>query len=48
MGDFLGQEKLILGQNKSNHGTNQAELVGQEESKLGHSEAKFGTNYVTF
>ncbi len=48
LGAFLGQEKMILGQNESNNGTKQAEFWGQEELNLGHSQAIFGTKLGDF
>ncbi len=33
-GDFLGQEKLILGHNDMNYGTEEGDFLGQEKLKL--------------
>ncbi len=42
-GDFLGQEKLILGQYMMNYGTNKVTFLGQDKLMLSHNE----TNYRT-
>jgi hypothetical protein len=38
----LGQEKLILGHNKTNYGTEKGDSLGQEKLILGHTEASLG------
>ncbi len=43
---LLGQEKLILGHNKTNYGTEKGDFLGQEKLILGHNEASCGSNYV--
>ncbi len=40
-GDFLGQEKLILGHNKMNYWSNKAIVLGQEKFILSQNK----TNY---
>ncbi len=40
---FLGQEKLILGHNEINYGTNRVTFLGQEKLILSHNETNYGT-----
>jgi hypothetical protein len=44
----LGQEKLTLGHNKMNHGTEQVDFLGQEKLNYGQNYMNFGLNMVTF
>jgi hypothetical protein len=46
-GDFLGQEKLILGQYMTNYGTNKVTLK-QEKLMLSHSETNYRTKLGHF
>ncbi len=39
----MGQEKLILGHNKMNYGTEQGHFLGQEKLTLGPHKMKYGT-----
>ncbi len=43
-GDFLGQEKLILGHNETNYG----DFLGQENLILSCNKMNYGTKQVTF
>jgi hypothetical protein len=45
---FLGQEKSILGNNKTNYGAEEGDFFGQEKLILGHNKASYGTNNVNF
>ena len=45
----MGQEKLILGHNKMNYGTEQGECLGQEKLTYGHhNQTNFGTERGDF
>jgi hypothetical protein len=41
-GDFLGQEKLTYGHNKTVFGPEQGDFLGQEKSILGLNEMNYG------
>ncbi len=45
-GDFLGQEKLILGHNETNYGTN--DFLGQEKLIMSHNKTNYGTRQADF
>jgi hypothetical protein len=49
-GDFLGQEKLILGHNVTNYGLwdKQGDFWGQENMILSHNETNYGTKQGDF
>ncbi len=42
-GNFLGQEKLILGHDMTNYGTNRVTFLGQENMILSCNETNHGT-----
>jgi hypothetical protein len=42
-GDFLGQEKLIYGHNKTNFVTEQGDILGQEKLIMGLFKMNYGT-----
>ncbi len=42
-GQFLGQEELTYGQNRTNFGAEQGGFLGQEKSILGLSEINYRT-----
>ncbi len=44
----MGQEKLILGHNEMNYGTEQGDFLGQEKLKLGHNKANYGRKQEVF
>jgi hypothetical protein len=46
--DFLGQEKLKLGHNKTKYGTKQDDILGQEKLVLNHVMICFGTKQGVF
>ena len=47
-GDFLGQERLILGHDVTNYGTNRVTFLGQENMILSHNETNYGTKQGDF
>ena len=42
-GDFLGQEKLILGHNVTNFWDKQGDFLGQKNLILSHNKTNYGT-----
>ncbi len=47
-GDFLGQEKLILGHDVTKYGTNRVTFLGQENMILSHNEMNCVTKQGDF
>jgi hypothetical protein len=48
-GDFLGQEKLIMGHNETNFWTDrQGDFLGQEKLILSHNKTNYGTRQGDF